>query len=182
MQLFMRAVDHLNRVLRHLVGAMLGVMVVVVATQIVVRFVLPPLGINASAPWSEELARYLMIWCIFIGAAVAARAGDLIAVETLPDALPARWSLVVRNAALITTVGFLVALIWLGLRWVEFGAGETSTVMNLPMSWVYAALPIGSGFAIVNLVARFLDLNFDAARRRALMRHAPSVTEGDALV
>lgn len=181
MSLFLRCVDVLNIVLRHVVGAMLGLMVVVVSVQIAVRFLLPRLGITLSAPWSEELARYLMIWCIFLGAAVAARAGDLIAVESLADAVPERWELAIRNIALAVTVAFLAAAIWLGLRWMEFGEGETSTVMNIPMSWVYAALPLGAGFMIVNLGARFIDLNFDPARRKALMDHEPS-PEGDALV
>lgn len=181
MSLFLRGVNILNVVLRHVVGAMLGTMVIVVTIQILVRFALPRVGINVSAPWSEELARYLMIWCIFLGAAVAARAGDLIAVESLADAVPERWELVIRNVALATTTAFLGLLIWLGLRWMEFGEGETSTVMNIPMSWVYAALPLGACFMTVNLVARFIDLNFDPSKRRALMDHEPS-PEGDALI
>jgi TRAP-type C4-dicarboxylate transport system permease small subunit len=157
MSLFLRAVDWLNVGLRHLVGAMLGVMVLVVGLQIVVRFVLPRLGIILSVPWSEELARYLMVWCIFLGAAVAARAGALIAVDTLPDSLPERWGDRVRLLALLITIGFFCELIWLGWRWVEFGETETSTVLNVPMAWVYWSLPAGSFFAILNIVAFIVE-------------------------
>lgn len=150
---FLRTIDRMNVVLRHLVGAMLGVMVAVVGLQIVVRFVLPRFGILLSVPWSEELARYLMVWCIFLGAAVAARAGALIAVDTLPDSLPQRWGDRVRLLALSVTVGFFLLLIWLGWRWVEFGQTETSTVLNMPMAWVYMSLPTGAFFAIVNILA-----------------------------
>ena len=153
MTAFLRAVDGMNFVLRHVVGAMLGVMVLVVGLQIVVRFVLPRFGILLSVPWSEELARYLMVWCIFLGAAVAARAGALIAVDTLPDSLAPPWGDRVRLLALGVTVGFFTLLIWLGWRWVEFGETETSTVLNLPMAWVYMSLPVGSFFAIVNILA-----------------------------
>lgn len=154
---FLAAVGWMNVGLRHLVGAMLGVMVLVVGLQIVVRFVLPRLGIVLSVPWSEELARYLMIWCIFLGASVAARAGALIAVDSLPDALPARWGDLVRLVALAVTIGFFGLMIWLGWRWVEFGQTETSTVLNVPMAWVYMALPTGSAFAIVNIVAFIVE-------------------------
>lgn len=150
---FLRAIDGMNLVLRHVVGLMLGVMVLVVAIQIVVRFALPPFGLVLSVPWSEELARYLMIWCIFLGAAVAARAGALIAVDSVADALPVRWGERMRLAALAVTIGFFAVLIWLGWRWVEFGETETSTVMNLPMAWVYMAMPAGSAFAILNILA-----------------------------
>lgn len=157
MTTFLRAIDRMNVVLRHAVGAMLGVMVLIVGLQIVVRFVLPRLGIILSVPWSEELARYLMVWCIFLGAAVAARAGALIAVDTLPDSLPPRWGDRVRLLALAVTIGFFGLLIWLGWRWVEFGETETSTVLNLPMAWVYLSLPTGACFAIVNIVAFVIE-------------------------
>jgi TRAP-type C4-dicarboxylate transport system permease small subunit len=157
MSTFLRAVDGMNVLLRHLVGAMLGVMVLIVGLQIVVRFVLPRFGIVVSAPWSEELARYLMMWCIFLGAAVAARAGALIAVDTLPDNLSAPWGDRVRLLALTVTIGFFGLLIWLGLRWVEFGQSETSTVLNLPMAWVYLSLPAGAVFAIVNILAFIVE-------------------------
>jgi len=154
---FLSAVDRMNVALRHLVGATLGIMVLAVGLQIVVRFLLPRLGIIASVPWTEELARYLMIWCIFLGAAVAARSGALIAVDTLPDALPRRWGDAVRLAALAITIAFFGELIWLGWRWVEFGQSETSTVLNVSLSWVYLALPAGSAFAIINIVAFIVE-------------------------
>lgn len=152
-----KAVEAMNAVLTHLLGAMMGVMVLVVALQIVVRFLLPRLGIVASVPWSEELARYLMIWCIFLGAAVATRRGTLIAMDTVADALPEALGRAVRTLALLITVLFFGMLIWLGLRWMHFGEGETSTVMSLPMSWVYAAMPVGSAVAIVNIVTLMVE-------------------------
>ena len=157
MMSLLRAVGWMNVVLRHLVGASLGAMVLIVALQIVVRFALPRLGLVISVPWSEELARYLMIWCIFLGSAVAARSGALIAVDSFPDALPERWGDLVRLAALVITIAFFGLMIWLGLRWVEFGETETSTVMNMPMAWVYMALPSGGIVAILNIVAFIVE-------------------------
>ncbi|MDI4237098.1 TRAP transporter small permease [Bradyrhizobium sp. Arg237L] len=157
MMSFLRIVDWMNVGIRYTVGAILGVMVLVIALQIIVRFVLPGMGLIVSVPWSEETARYLMIWCIFLGAAVAARSGALIAVDTLPDSLPQRTGDLVRLAALLITVGFFGHLIWLGWRWVEFGESETSTVLNLPMAWVYLALPVGATVAIINICAFIVE-------------------------
>lgn len=160
MRVFLQSIEWMNAVLRHIVGAMLGVMVLIVGLQIAVRFLLPRFGLMLSVPWSEELARYLMVWCIFLGAAVAARSGALIAVDTLPDSLPERWGDRVRLLALGLTIGFFGLLIWLGWRWVEFGETETSTVLNLPMAWVYMSLPVGAFFAIVNIVAFVVEHRF----------------------
>ena len=169
MRAFLQAVDTMNVVLRHVVGAMLGVMVLVVALQIVVRFVLPRLGFVVSAPWSEEVARYLMIWCIFLGAAVACRSGALIGVDTLPDSLPEIWGDRVRLLALTITIGFFVLLMHLGWRWVEFGETDFSTVMSMQMKWVYLSLPLGSLFGIVNIVAFLAERRL--ARHESLAPH-----------
>lgn len=167
-RLLFRASHWLNRGLRHVVGAMLFTMVLVVFVQILVRFLLPRLGITVSVPWSEELARYLMVWCIFLGAAVASRAGDLIAVETLVDALPARLGWRLRMLAYAATLAFLGTLVWLGWRWVAFGEGESSTVMNLPMSYVYLALPVGAALTILNILTRL----FEGVVRQRAQGHA----------
>lgn len=164
----------LNTVLRHVVGAMLGVMVVTVAVQICVRFLLPKLGIIVAAPWTEELARYLMVWCIFLGAAVAARSGALIAMDSVVDALPPALGDATRTVGLLLTVAFFGLLAWLGYRWVLFGTLETSTVMAMPMAFVYAAMPVGSVVAIVNILALMVERHF---QRRSERRAAQAAAE-----
>ena len=64
-------------------------------------------------------------------------------------------------------------LIWLGVRWVQFGMMETSTVMGLPMAWVYAAMPAGAVVAIINIVAFMVESHFQRrSERRALQAAA----------
>lgn len=164
----------MNAVLRHVVGAMLGVMVITVSIQICVRFVLPKLGIIAAAPWTEEMARYLMVWCIFLGAAVAARSGALIAMDSVVDALPPALGDATRTLGLCITLAFFGLLVWLGWRWVEFGTMETSTVMALPMAWVYAAMPVGATVAILNILALMAERHF---QRRSERRAAQAAAE-----
>lgn len=147
----------MNVILRHIVGAMLGVMVIVVAVQIGVRFILPRLGFTASAPWTEELARYLMIWSIFLGAAVATRTGALICMDTVPDALPPALGRMIRAIALLITMAFFGLLVWLGWQWMLFGMAETSTVMSIKMAWVYASMPVGGVLSIINIIALMLE-------------------------
>ncbi len=155
--LLMAAVDTMNVILRWAVGLMLFVMVVVVFLQIMVRFALPSVGIVISVPWTEELARYLMIWCIFLGAAAATRSGDLIAMDTLTTALSPRNGWKVKLFAYLVTIGFFVFLIVVGMRWLEFGFMESSTVMDVPMSLVYLSMPVGGVLAVINIVVRAIE-------------------------
>jgi len=150
-------VDKLNLVLRWAVGAMLFTMVVIVFLQILARFALPKMGIVISVPWTEELARYLMIWCIFLGAAAATRSGDLIAMDTLVTSLSAEHGWKVKLFAYIVTMAFFVFLIVIGVRWMGFGFMEYSTVMNLPMYVVYLAMPVGGTLAVINIAVRSIE-------------------------
>jgi len=152
----------LTAIMTRFVGLVLFVMLIAVAIQVVVRLVLPPLGVYLSVPWTDELARYLLVWCIFIGAACATRSRDLISVEFFLNALPPGWERGVRMSAYAMLTGFYVLLVVLGIQWMRFGLQETSIVMRIPNVWIYAAMPVGAVLSILNLLARILD---QAAKR-----------------
>jgi len=149
--------DKLNLLLRGVVGLMLLTMVIVVFLQILVRFVLPKMGIIVSVPWTEELARYLLIWCIFLGAAAATRSSDLIAMDTLSFALSPVNACRLKLYAYGVTMGFFIFLMVIGVRWMGFGMTEYSTVMDIPMVFVYLAMPVGSALALMNITIRSLE-------------------------
>src|SRR5690625_244243 len=80
--------DKVNRIVSMLLSLIFGVMVLVIFFQVLIRFVFPYLGIQLNFPWTEELARYLMIWSVFLGGALATRRGQLLAVDAIVFALP----------------------------------------------------------------------------------------------
>jgi len=150
-------IDQLNLLLRGVVGLMLLTMVIVVFLQILVRFVLPKMGVIVSVPWTEELARYLLIWCIFLGAAAATRSSDLIAMDTLSFVLSPVNVCRLKLYAYGVTMVFFVFLMIIGVRWMGFGMTEYSTVMDIPMVFVYLAMPVGSALALMNITIRSLE-------------------------
>jgi len=146
--------DRLNTAVYYLIGALLAVISAVVLLQVVVRFVLTSLGLNIAAPWTEELARYLLIWLIFLGAAVGCRRMQLISLEFVVGALPKAAAVAARHLAL----GLCLALFLLMLRYgVEFvqvlGRSELSPVMQISKTWVYWAMPAGAALMILNTLA-----------------------------
>src|SRR5690625_7419486 len=75
--------DKVNRIVSMLLSLIFGVMVLVIFFQVLIRFVFPYLGIQLNFPWTEELARCLMIWSVFLGGALATRRGQLLAVDAM---------------------------------------------------------------------------------------------------
>ena len=154
---FELAMRHINRMATIFAATTLGLATAAVLTQIIVRFALPQLGIIVSAPWTEESARFLMVWSVFIGAAVLCRRGGLIAVTALPSALPfaiARW--VIAAGTLCSAIFFAILLV-LGWQWSISAWSETATVLRIPMGLVYAAMPVGAAIALVNLALYLRD-------------------------
>ncbi|WP_134698723.1 TRAP transporter small permease [Ammoniphilus sp. YIM 78166] len=156
--LFVKFVDKLNRVLEFLIGLGLAAMTVVVFLQVFVRFVLGALHIDASMPWTEELARYLMIWSVFIGGAVVSRKGDSLAVEALVKAVPLWVGKKIKTASYIVVIIFYAYIFVIGLEMAQLGLLETAPVLKLPMVYVYSAMSIGAALTILNVITLLIDI------------------------
>lgn len=144
------SIDTINYGVRALLAIGLFSMAVLVFTQVCVRFILPKLGMPAGLPWTEEAARYLMVWLIFLGGAVAARHGLLIAVTALAEALPTRPRNLLRVISLTILIVIFVAMAWYGWLWAQFGADEISPALRISKFWLYLAMPVGCLLASIN--------------------------------
>src|SRR5690606_20892497 len=89
-------------VLRTGVALIMAVTTVCVILQVYFRYVL-----NAPLPWSEELARYAMVWGAFIGGPLAIRTGMNVGITFVTDRLPPA----LQRAALV--INSLVVIVFL---------------------------------------------------------------------
>ncbi len=145
------AIDRaLAAILKPLVALGMAALIFVITAQIVSRVVFTAFG------WTEEVARFLLIWLTFLGAALAWQQGRHIAVTVLVERLPAgarRW---VQGAALLVVCGFALALAWLGWSFMEVSAFQRSPSLRLRMAHVYAVIPVAAGliawFSLTDLV------------------------------
>lgn len=152
MTFIIRSTDMLNTVLGWIAGTFMGIATLAVLAQVFIRFVLPLMGMGISAPWTEELARYLMIWVVFLGVAVLSRSFRLIAVEMIVVALPERAGIGMRMLSVVICICFFAVVATVGFGWTAMSSIETSPVLRLPMTWVYMAMPVGAVITIFNLL------------------------------
>ena len=133
-------VSGLERVVGWFLVVILGVSVVNVLWQVFTRFVLG----NPSS-YTEELARYLLIWIGLIGAAYASGRRLHLAIDLLPNHLTGRSQRVLAIAIELCTAVFAVGVLLIGgVRLVQFtlSLGQTSAALGLKIGYVYLALPI----------------------------------------
>lgn len=154
---FVLLMDRVTAILTTVCGAALGLMVLSVAIGVLARFVFTHTSYRISVPWTEEVSRYLMIWTVFLGGAVAARSGKLIGVEFVVQALPALPGRVVKYTALTLSIMFYALMCLVGWKWVEFGLSQTSPVLEVPMTVINLAMLVGGFVMALNTVALILD-------------------------
>lgn len=144
--------DSLNKGLRYLAAFLLAVMCLLIVYQVVARILGQYIDIELPR-WTEELARYLMIWLVFIGASLAVRYAALIGMEAIAERLPARPQKVVRVVVLIISKVFYLVLIAYGIQMLGHVSSQLSPGLKLPMSYAYAAIPVGGVFMLLNSFA-----------------------------
>ena len=128
-----------EKIVRWIVIVLMLVMTVTVSLQITFRYFL-----NIPLGWSEELARFSFVWVSFFGASALMRVREHINVTVFVDNFPPRLRavcVVLANfCALIFAYYFLVGGIALATNeW-----SQLAPAMQIPMGWVYVAIPISA--------------------------------------
>lgn len=157
MRVGLAVIDGINRVVGWGLALLLAVISVVVLIQVLVRFILTAIGVDVSASWTEELARYLLCWMVFLGAAYGCRKAQLMALDFAVSKLPGAAGQAARYLSLLLCLAFFLLLVQVGWSFVEFGRSEASPVMRLGMQWVYAAIPVGAALMVVNTLGLMME-------------------------
>ena len=128
--------------------AMLSLFIVgMVTTEVVLRKFF-----GTSLIFTEELARYLMVWLVFLGSALAVRDGSHIRINFLVKRLGRTAQIAFAVAARIVTILFLILLIFEGLRILPQQFYQTTITFDAYMFYFYLARPVGSVLMIVYMI------------------------------
>jgi TRAP-type C4-dicarboxylate transport system permease small subunit len=139
MRALLRALD---RLLDGITVLILVVLLAVVGVQIFARYVL-----NHSLYWSEELARYLFIYLVFLGAAVALRRDGHIRVSFLVERLPAGWQWTTAVLVDLVILVFAGTVLWQSVRLAAMVWTVPTAAMLIPWTFVYLGISLGMAAA-----------------------------------
>jgi TRAP-type C4-dicarboxylate transport system permease small subunit len=138
--------NKIDKVLAKLLIIIMSIMVINVLWQVFSRYFL-----GAPSSFTDELARYLMIWIGILGAAYVSGRNKHVAIDVLPSRLSAKTqkklSLVVR---ILIILFCLFALVIGGSRlvYVTYVLDQYSPALQVPLALVYMVIPI-SGILII---------------------------------
>ncbi|MFD1706169.1 TRAP transporter small permease [Siminovitchia sediminis] len=143
-------------------------LVVLVVGQVFARFVM-----NFSFGWSEELARYLLIWIAWIAASYAVTKNAHIRVEILKDRFSKRIKQILELIVLIIWFGFAAFLAIEGTNFVlqVQATNQVSPSLGAEMWIVYLAVPVGGVLMGIRLIQQAILIFKDPEQLESTSPH-----------
>lgn len=143
----------LNNIERYVCIFLISAMLILIAYQVFLRFVM-----NSPNTWSEELARYLHIYLIFIGGAYATRMRDHIRIDAVINLYPKKIRPFVLGLGEVIWLVFACIIVYVGVKMTMNVAnmGQTSAALKIGLHLIYAGLPIGYSLVIIRLVQTWI--------------------------
>lgn len=140
------------RVLNWLLILTVAVLIIPVTMQILSRYthLIPPYI------WTEELARFVFIWMIMLGAMIGVRESSHFDVDVWPRLSP-RADAALRLVSNVFTLVFALVFVWSGYEFTEFAIYRISELAELPLWVIHVAWPLTGLAWIVFLGEKFVD-------------------------
>ncbi|MEM7473078.1 MAG: TRAP transporter small permease subunit [Pseudomonadota bacterium] len=154
---------------RWIAVVLMALMVLVILLQIFMRFVM-----NDALPWSEEAARFMMLWVAGVAAPTAFRRGGFVAIDMVVLMLPKIIGGLLTLALLFLSLLVLVVAVQIGWGEVTGFGGRFATAalkyptdlsfetwVKVPRSWMMASLLVGMTImTVVNveLILRYIAI------------------------
>ncbi len=150
------ALRAVNRALAGLILLLLivtvGVLVFPVSLQIFSRYT----SLIPAYIWTEEMARFCLVYAVMLGAMLAVREGTHFTVDVFPKLSP-RGEARVELVSGIFVLVFAFVFLWWGWEFTEFAWWRISELAELPLWIIHAAWPIAGLVWILFQAERMLD-------------------------
>jgi len=129
-----------------------AILIIPVSLQIFSRYT----ELIPSYIWTEEMARFLFVWMIMIGAMLGIREGTHFDVDVWPQ-LSARGAATLRIVSGIAVLVLALVFLWYGIEFTRFAWNRISELAELPLWLIHIAWPIAGATWLVFQGERMFD-------------------------
>lgn len=131
-----------------LASILLVLLTVLLSVQVLIRFIF-----GTGVSWSEELSRYIYIWSIYFGCALATKEDKHIRVTAQLEFLPKKVKAWVVTISDLAWVAFNAVVAYFGLQMVLSMAEYpfNSQTMGFNLMWAYAIVPVGYALMMLHV-------------------------------
>lgn len=130
------------------------IMLITIFAQVITRY-----WFNYTPEWSEELARFLFVYVVFLGSALIMGESGHLAVEFLPNHFKGKpFGKLLQILSLVSGYVFVGILFFQGYKMASVMTFQTAPGLEISMSYIYAVIPISSLLMFLYLVNQTLHL------------------------
>ena len=127
--------------LRLLLGCLMASLAIPVGMQVISRYT----GIIPTYLWTEELATFIFVWVVMIGAMLAVWDGTHFDVVITPDAKSPLGVLIQKGVVYVAILIFALLFAWYGIEYAKVGSIQNSVMMRANLLWTYVTVPLAGG-------------------------------------
>ena len=134
--------------------ALYGIIIPLLFINIIMRYFF-----GNAISWSEEVARYIFLWQIWIGASYGVKKSKHIRIDIIFNKLSKNAAYILENIITVVCLCFCLFLAFRGSELVSivFGLGQLSAALRLPMGYPYLSVPVGSGLMVIRYIEKLYE-------------------------
>jgi TRAP-type C4-dicarboxylate transport system permease small subunit len=152
--------DRLHLVMRRVAVFAVCLMFITVVIQIIARYVF-----SSPPVWTEDVARYAMVWTGLLGATLSFKTrSDAVLMQSVfpqPPHILATFAKAVEGLAVLTFILPVIYFCFIGLKggfakgYLARQSGLTADTLGIPMVWISVAVPVAMIIILIHLFARW---------------------------
>ena len=139
----------LERIIRYLVLVLLSLMVIIVFANVVSRYYL-----HFSLAWSEEVARFMLVWLVFLGSFLAYVNDEHLGLDILVKKFPPLLRKSVAIGVNLLVIFALYAVMEGGYLMMIANFDWLSSAAEIPQGYVYLIIPVSCGLMILQTILK----------------------------
>ena len=139
--------QRLNWLIERLCALLVALMILDVWLGVISRYL-----VDMNITWTEEFARYLMIWAALLAISCGIYHREHVGLMLVLEALPRKLHHTVRFLIDVVGILFFVIMLIYGINLTSEGASQYATIFNMTMVLPYAAVPVSAALASIQLV------------------------------
>jgi len=144
--------NYLAKITIFVVIILAAVMVLTVLVGIFFRYVL-----FNSLSWSEELARYLMIWAALLSISIGIKDKEHVGIQLIIRNIPIKYARILNFLVNIVILIFLGVLSYKGMYVTIKAIPQLSLGLGISMFWALLSIPVSGALAIIQQIIQIIN-------------------------
>ncbi len=152
---FIKILERINKFIVMLSAATGCILLIINIIDIMIGVAARQTGYT-SIVWTEEAARFALVWFVLIGASAAFYEGDNMSIDFITKRLSPRVQAFLKFIAVIIETIVLFILIFYGIQNVNGGWTMKTMALQIPRAVPLMAVPVGAGMLLIVLISSYL--------------------------